>query len=178
MEPAIVSGQENPAFSTGHRAHTQEEIEIMNSIVRWKPVSNFASVQDELNRVMEDVFGRRWRTDESGATVWHPPVDIEERPDRYTLHLELPGVKLEDIKITLENNRLTIRAQKVRTEEQKNAAYHRVERVYGTFERSFTLNHAVKSDNIEATYRDGVLEVSVPKAEEAKAREIPIKTAH
>ena len=143
----------------------------MKSVVRWSPARNFASVQDELNRVMEDVFGR-------SSVLWHPPVDIEEQPDRYTLHLELPGMRLEDIKITIEDNRLTIRGEKTRTEEQKNATYHRLERVYGTFERSFALSHAVKSDKIEATYRDGVLEVAVPKAEEAKAREIPVKTAH
>jgi len=149
----------------------------MNSVVRFSPVSNFASVQHELNRVMEDVFGRKWRTDDGGALVWHPPVDIEEQPDRYTLQLELPGMRLEDIKITLEDGRLVIRGEKTRTEEQKSATYHRVERVYGSFERSFKLNHAVKAEKVEATYRDGVLEVSVPKAEEAKAREIPIKTS-
>jgi HSP20 family protein len=149
----------------------------MKAVTRWNPIRDIASVQDEMNRVLNDVFGSRSLTDESGAIVWHPPVDIEEQPDRYTVHLELPGMKLEDIKITLEDNRLVIRGEKTRTEEQKNATYHKVERVYGTFERSFTLNHAVKSDKIEATYRDGVLEVTIPKAEEAKAREIPIKTA-
>ena len=149
----------------------------MNSVTRWSPTGDFASVQDELNRVMKDVFGRRWLKDEGGAVVWQPPIDIEEQPDRYTIHVELPGMKLEDLKITLEDNRLVIRGEKARTEEQKNAAYHRLERVYGTFERSFTLTHAVKSDKIEATYRDGILEVTVPKAEEAKAREIQIKTA-
>jgi len=145
----------------------------MNSVVRWNPIRNFVSVQDELERV----FARTWRTDNNGARLWQAPVDIEEQPDRYTLHLELPGLKLEDIKITLEDNTLSIRGEKTRTEEQKNATYHRLERVYGTFERTFSLTHAVKSDKIEATYRDGVLEVTVPKAEEAKAREIPIKTA-
>ncbi|HZI89460.1 MAG TPA: Hsp20/alpha crystallin family protein [Candidatus Polarisedimenticolia bacterium] len=142
----------------------------MNSVVRWNPIANFASVQDEMNRVMDEVFG-------AGHVVWTPPLDIEEQEDRYLLHLELPGMKLEEIKITLENNRLGIRGQKTRTEEQKGSTFHRLERVYGSFERSFTLTHAVKSDKIEATYRDGVLEVSVPKAEEAKAREIPIQTA-
>ena len=146
----------------------------MKAVVRWNPIANFASVEDELNRVMGDVFGRRF-TGENAAAL--PPIDIEEQTDRYLLHVELPGVRLEDIKITLENNRLTIRGEKTRTEEQKNATFHRLERVYGTFERSFTLTHAVKQEKIEATYRDGVLEVSVPKAEEAKAREIPIQTA-
>ena len=144
----------------------------MNSVVRWNPIASFTSVQDEMNRVMEDVFGRG-----EHGTVWQPPLDIEEQTDRYLLRLELPGLRLEDIKITLENNHLSIRGEKTRTEEQKNATYHRLERVYGTFERTFTLTHAVKSDKVEATYRDGVLEVAVPKAEEAKAREIPIQTA-
>ncbi|HYQ96324.1 MAG TPA: Hsp20/alpha crystallin family protein [Candidatus Eisenbacteria bacterium] len=149
----------------------------MNSVTRWNPIRDFASVQDEMSRVMKDIFGSRWVASEGGAVVWRPPVDIEEQPDRYVVHVELPGMKLEDIKITLEDNRLVIRGEKTRTEEQKNATYHKLERVYGTFERSFSLNHAVKSDKIEATYRDGILEVMIPKAEEAKAREIPIKTA-
>ena len=150
----------------------------MNTLIRW-PIREISSVQDEMNKVFSGVFGRRWLTEEGGkGVVWQPPVDIVEQPDRYVVHVELPGMKLEDIKITLEDNQLVIRGEKTRTEEQQNAAYHRLERVHGTFERSFTLTQAVKSDKIEATYRDGVLEVTVPKAEEAKAREIPIKVAH
>ena len=149
----------------------------MNTLIRW-PIREISSVQDEMNKVFSDVFGRRWLTDEGGKGVVWQPVDIVEQPDRYVVHVELPGMKLEDIKITLEDNQLVIRGEKTRTEEQQNAAYHRLERVHGTFERSFTLTQAVKSDKIEATYRDGVLEVTVPKAEEAKAREIPIKVAH
>ena len=148
----------------------------MKSVVRWNPIRNFASVQEEMNQLVRDVFGRQ-SLDESGALVWQPPVDVEETPESYKIQVELPGMRLEDIKITLEDNRLAIRGEKTRTEEQQNATHHRLERVYGTFERSFTLTHAVKSDKIEATYRDGVLEVTVPKAEEAKAREIPIKVA-
>ena len=148
----------------------------MKSVVRWNPIRDFASVQEDMNQLVRDVFGRQ-SLDENGALVWQPPVDVEETPESYKVHLELPGLRLEDIKITLEDNRLSIRGQKSRTEEQKGATYHRLERVYGTFERSFSLTHAVNSEKIEATYRDGVLEVTVPKAEEAKAREIPIKVA-
>jgi HSP20 family protein len=148
----------------------------MNAVTRWNPIRDFASVHDEMNRVLGDVFGPSWN-EAGNPIVWQPPIDIQESEDRYTVHLELPGMKLEDIKIKLEDNRLIIRGEKTRTEEQENATYHRVERVYGTFERSFSLSHAVKSDKIEAIYRDGVLEVMVPKAEEAKAREIPIKVA-
>ncbi len=148
----------------------------MKSVVRWSPIRDFVSVQDEMNRLLNDVFSHR-PLDDAGAVVWQPPIDIEETPESYRIHMELPGMGLEDIKITLEDNRLVIRGEKSRTEETKNATYHRLERVYGTFERSFSVTHAVKSDKIEATYRDGVLEVTVPKAEEAKAREIPIKVA-
>jgi len=149
----------------------------MNSLTRWNPVRDLLSVHDEVNRAFSDAFGRRFFSDEPGTVVWQPPLDIEEQPDRYVVRVELPGMKLEDIKITLEDGQLVIRGQKVRTEERKGTTYHRLERVYGTFERTFHLTHAVKSDTIEATYRDGVLELNLPKAEEAKAREIPIKIA-
>ncbi|HEY6221433.1 MAG TPA: Hsp20/alpha crystallin family protein, partial [Candidatus Eisenbacteria bacterium] len=109
--------------------------------------------------------------------MWQPVVDIEEQPERYIVRAELPGMKLEDIKITLRDSQLVVRGEKRREEEKKDSTYHRVERAYGQFERAFTLSHAVQSDKIEAIYRDGVLEVSIPKADEAKPREIPIKTA-
>src|SRR5258706_3844611 len=112
----------------------------MNSVVRWNPIRNFVSVQDELERV----FGRTWQTDDNGARLWQAPVDIEEQPDRYTLHLELPGLKLEDIKITLEDNTLSIRGEKTRTEEQKNATYHRLQPGCRPFARTVRLSHPVE----------------------------------
>jgi len=128
-----------------------------------------------MSRLLEESFGRAYGS--GAATVWQPAVDIEEQPEKYTVRAELPGMKLEDIKITLKDNQLVVRGEKRRDEEKKDNTYHRVERVYGQFERAFTLSHAVQSDKIEATYRDGVLEVSIPKADEAKPREIQIKTA-
>ena len=145
------------------------------ALVRWSPVRNTFSPQSELNRLMDDFFGRR--LDVEGPTVWQPVVDIEESPEGYLVRAELPGMRLEDIKITVADQALSIRGEKRREEEKKGTSYHRVERVYGTFERSFSLGHAVAADKIEATYRDGVLEVSIPKAEEAKAREIQVKVA-
>ena len=148
----------------------------MNTLVRWNPMREMVSFQDEVNRLFGDVLGRRF-VGEEPSTLWQPPVDVEELSDKYLVHVEVPGMKLEDIKITLEDNRLVIRGAKTRTEEKKDATYHRVERLFGSFERAFTLTHAVKSDKIDAIYKDGLLEISVPKAEEAKAREIPIKVA-
>jgi HSP20 family protein len=145
------------------------------SLVRWSPIRSSFTPQLELNRLVDEFLGRRF--DAESPTVWQPVVDIEESPEAYVLRAELPGMRLEDIKITVADNSLSIRGEKRRLEETKGTTYHRVERAYGSFERSFSLGHAVAADKIEATYRDGVLEVSIPKAEEAKAREIQIKVA-
>jgi HSP20 family protein len=128
-----------------------------------------------MSRLLEESFGRGYGPE--NPVAWQPVVDIEEQPEKYAVRAELPGMKLEDIKITLHDNQLVIRGEKRRDEEKKDSTYHRVERVYGQFERAFTLSHAVQSDKIDAIYRDGVLEVSIPKAEEAKPREIQIRTA-
>jgi HSP20 family protein len=145
------------------------------TLVRWSPVRDVLAVRDEMSRLLEESLGRAYGSD--APVAWQPVVDVEEHPDKYTVRAELPGMKLEDIKITLKDNQLVIRGEKRREEERKDSTYHRVERVYGQFERAFTLSHGVQSDKIEAIYRDGVLEVSISKAEEAKPREIPIKTA-
>jgi HSP20 family protein len=145
------------------------------ALVRWSPIRSGFTPQHELSRLMDDILGRRFDVD--GPTAWQPVVDIEETSEAYLVRAELPGMRLEDIKITVAENALSIRGEKRREEEKKGTTYHRVERVYGSFERSFSLGHAVAADKIEATYRDGVLDVSIPKAEEAKAREIQIKVA-
>jgi len=149
----------------------------MSAIVRMNPMREMLSFQDDVSRLFSDVLGRRFLTEEGGTSLWQPPVDIEEVSDKYSIHMELPGIKLEDIKITVEDNRLVIRGEKTRIEEKKGATHHRVERVFGSFERVLSLTHTLKPEKIEAIYKDGVLEVSIPKAEEAKAREIMIKVA-
>ena len=145
------------------------------TLVRWSPVRDVFAVRDEMSRLLEEALGRSFGPE--SRSVWQPAVDIEELPDRYTVRAELPGVKQEDIRIILNDDHLVIRGEKRREEEKKDSAYHRVERLYGQFERGLTLSHAVQSDKIEAIYRDGVLEVNIPKADEAKPREIPIKTS-
>jgi HSP20 family protein len=145
------------------------------TLVRWSPLRDVLAIQDEVSRLFDESFGRGFGSD--GAVSLSPVVDIEEQPERYVVRAELPGMKLEDIKITVKDNQLVIRGEKRKEEEKKDSTYHRVERAYGQFQRAFTLSHAVQSDKIDAIYRDGVLEVSIPKAEEAKPREIPIKTA-
>ena len=145
------------------------------ALIRWSPARDAFAVQNEINRLFDEVMGRRFEAE--GPMVWQPAVDIEEHAEGFTIRTDLPGMKLEDIKITFADNQLVIRGEKRREVEKKEGNYLRAERVYGQFERAFTLSHTVQPERIAATYRDGVLEVNVPKAEEAKAREIPIKTA-
>jgi HSP20 family protein len=146
------------------------------TLVRWNPIhpiQDVLSLENEMTRLFQDLTGRAQEGD--APSVWAPRVDIEEDKESYVVKAELPGSKLEDIKITLNEKQLVIRGEKHREVESSDKTYHRVERVYGAFERAFTLTKAVASDKIEATYRDGVLTVRVPKAEEAKPREIQIK---
>lgn len=142
------------------------------ALVRWSPARDLFSVQNEMNRLLDEFL-----TPGDGPSVLRPAVDIQEQEDGYVVRAELPGLKQEDIKITYQNDQLVIRGEKRRETEKKNASYLRTELVYGTFERAFTLSQAVRGDKIEATYKDGVLEVRIPKAEESKAREIPVQTS-
>ena len=143
------------------------------ALVRWRPASELFTAQNEMNRMLNEFLAPT----AEGTSLLRPPVDIEEQEDGYVVRAELPGLKQEDIKITLQDHQLTIRGEKRRTAEKKGSNYLRTELVYGTFERSFGLSQAVRGDKIEATYRDGVLDVHIPKAEESKAREIPINTS-
>jgi HSP20 family protein len=145
------------------------------NLVRWTPMRDMLSFENEVGRLFRDLAGGT--PDAATASFWAPRVDIEETRESYVVKAELPGAKLEEIKITLNDNQLMIHGEKRREVEKDDTTYHRVERVYGSFERAFSLPKAVAADKIEAIFRDGVLEVRVPKAEEAKAREIQIKTA-
>jgi HSP20 family protein len=114
--------------------------------------------------------------DENIATsLWTPAVDITETGKEYVVKVELPGVNKEDVKISTRDNILTIRGEKKQEKETKDASFHRVERSYGSFQRSFPLPEGIRGDGIEASYKDGILEIVLPKAEETKARSIDVK---
>jgi len=152
------------------------------SLVRWNPTRELATwpsdlfgIQREMNKMFDNFFrGDTWNED-SSLMAWTPAVDIAEHDDEYLVKVELPGVNKDDVKLTLENNILTIRGEKKQEKETKKENYHRVERSYGTFQRSFTLPAAVKAEKIDASYKDGILIVSLPKAEEAKPKQIEVK---
>ncbi len=108
-------------------------------------------------------------------TLWTPSVDVMEHEDEFVVKAELAGVQKEDVKITVHDDILTIRGEKKQEKETKNTNTHRVERAFGTFQRSFNLPGSIKSNEIEATFADGVLTVTIPKAEEAKPKQIEVK---
>jgi len=152
------------------------------SLVRWNPArdlaawpSNLFGIQREMNRMFDNFFDDTNRNEDYALTAWSPAVDIAEHDDQYVVKMELPGVNKEEVKITLESNILTIRGEKKQEKETKKENYHRVERSYGSFQRSFTLPTTVKNDKIDASFKDGILNINLPKAEEAKPKQIEVK---
>ncbi len=129
-----------------------------------------------LNRMLDEALGGWMGTESSpGGSLtsdWLPPCDITEDDRSIRLQLELPGVKQEDIRLSIEDNLLTIRGEKRQVAEERSERVHRYERSYGVFERSFTLPSSVDTDGIEATVDNGILTVTIPKSERAKPREI------
>jgi HSP20 family protein len=109
------------------------------------------------------------------TTAWAPALDISERKDAYLVTVELPGLKPEDLDITMEDGLLTIKGERQFTSESSEQQFHRVERRYGAFRRSITLPAQVQADHIEATFDNGVLQIVVPKAEEAKPKRIQVR---
>lgn len=113
---------------------------------------------------------------ETGKYHWKPTADISETEDSYEIHTELPGVSKDDVQISVKDNLLTIKGEKRQDNEEESKNYKRIERRYGTFERNFTLSPKVDADNINASFNDGVLTLSIPKPEEVKPKEIPINS--
>jgi len=118
-----------------------------------------------------------WSREDSGSvtSAWLPAVDIFEEKDAIRIMAELPGVKADDVTISLENNVLTIRGEKRQAAEEQTERVHRYERCYGVFERGFTVPTTVEADHINAAYEDGVLTVTLPKVERAKTRQISVE---
>lgn len=146
------------------------------NIVRHDPFRELRSLQDEMTRLFSGVMPAN-REDFMTAGAWNPSVDIFEDKDRLILEAELPGMKREDFEISVENNVLTLRGERKFEKKAEGDNYHRVERSYGSFTRSFTLPQTVTADGATADFDNGVLRVSLPKREETKARKIEI-TGH
>ena len=146
------------------------------TLTRWTPATD--PFRDRVNRMFDDFLRDMLPTrssEEMSGSRWLPAVDIQESPEALTLTVELPGLKKEDVTITLENQVLTIHGERKFEGETKDATFHRIERAYGAFMRSFTLPANIKTDRVDAAFENGLLTVTLPKVEEAKPRRIAIK---
>ena len=141
------------------------------TLVKWNPARNLFNINSDL---MDQFFNTNWLNNRSESD-WVPAVDIEEDDNGYKFFVELPGMEKDDVKISLHDDILTIKGEKKFEKKDESKNYHCYERRYGTFERAFRLNSEVIVDKIDATFKNGVLQVSLPKAEIAKPKEIEVK---
>jgi HSP20 family protein len=148
------------------------------ALARWNPGRDIMQMREEMDRLFQQ-FVRRGDGEEAtwGQGLWAPPVDIYETDQAFILKAELPGFTKDDIQIELHENRLTLRGERKRETEAKEEQYHRRERAYGRFERAFWLPTSVDAEKIQAYFKDGVLELRIPKSEKAKPKQIPIAEA-
>lgn len=140
------------------------------------PAGDLLNVGNRISRLLDDALaGFDWQYRDSAGAAWVPPVDIFEEADTICIMAEVPGVRPEDVKISLEGNVLTIHGQKQQVAEERAERVHRYERMYGAFERTFTLPATVDASQIKAGYDLGVLTVTLPKIEQARPRQIQVE---
>jgi len=145
---------------------------------RWRfhrvdPFRDLTDIQSEINRAFNSYFGLRPQT--AAERIWAPPVDIHETREDVVVTVEVPGVKEKDIHLSVTGDLLSLRGQRRAAAETQDESYHRIERWSGPFERHIQLPLPVQPDKVRATYRDGILEIRLPKIEETKPREIKIE---
>ncbi|MEZ5427686.1 MAG: Hsp20/alpha crystallin family protein [Pyrinomonadaceae bacterium] len=143
------------------------------NIIKYDPFRDLRSLQDEMNRLFSAGFPRLSNQEEM-STGWSPSVDIYESENQIVLEAELPGMKREDFELSIENNVITLRGERRFEKKDEGDNYHRVERAYGSFTRSFNLPRTVSTEDIKAEFKNGILTVNLPKKEEAKARKIEV----
>src|SRR6266536_915782 len=153
----------------------------MATMTRWDPFQDLRSAQDEMAQMSPmlahalGLHGQQQGSGRATTTAWAPALDISERKDAYLVTVELPGVAADDLQITLEAGLLTIQGERHFAHDSSEQQFHRVERRYGAFRRSITLPAHVKAEGIEASAEDGVLQILVPKMEEAKPKRIQVR---
>ena len=144
----------------------------MSTMQRWNPARDFARLQDEVNWLFDGSLGLTRNTESYG---WTPAVDVFEDTEGVTFKFDLPEVEGKDVDVRLENGTLTVRGERKLEREEKREGYHRIERAYGTFARSFSLPATFDSEKANAEHKNGVLRIFVPKRAEAKPKSISVK---
>src|SRR5215470_9725794 len=146
----------------------------MTVLTRWEPFREFSSLQDRMNRLFQDSFGREGREEALATAGFAPAVDVYEDEHKITLKIEVPGIDEKDIDVRVDNNTLTVHGERKFEKEEKEENYRRIERQYGSFTRSFTLPQTVDAENVSANYEKGVLKITLPKKAEAKPKQIKV----
>jgi HSP20 family protein len=145
------------------------------ALIRWDPFREMSSLQERMNRLMSDFRTRSpFGEEEMAQGSWIPAVDIYETKESIVLNVELPGVTKEDIALEVKDSTLTIKGEKKLEKNVTEENFYRMERSYGSFTRAFTLPSTVQQDKVKAKFRDGILEIMLPKAEEAKPKQIKV----
>ncbi|MGZ8365413.1 MAG: Hsp20/alpha crystallin family protein [Nitrospira sp.] len=148
------------------------------ALVRWDPFRELEEVSDRLNRVFARPATRTANGKETMIVAdWTPSVDISETEQEYQIKAEIPDVKKEDVKVMLEDGVLTIQGERKHEKEEKGKKYHRIERSYGSFVRTFSLPDVIEEEKVKAEFKDGVLNLHLPKSEKAKPKAIEVKVA-
>ena len=145
------------------------------ALVKWDPFRDVEKLQNRINRMFEDSFGRSCDLDdEMSLCAWRPAVDIFKTENGIALSAELPGVSKENVSVEVKENILTLKGERLANPKIKEENYYRQERLYGTFQRSFSLQQNIQPDLIKATFKDGVLTIEIPRPEEEKPKQIAV----
>ena len=147
-------------------------------VIPWRPIRQIDQVFDDMERQFEEVFDRpffpvTWKR-EPHIRAWSPAMEVVEKENEYLLKAELPGMKKDDIDISVEEDTLIIKGERRAEEEKKGEGYHLCERCYGSFERSIALPKAIESEKVKACYENGLLELTIPKAPEAQPKKVEV----
>ena len=147
------------------------------AIIRWDPFRDLVTLREKMNRLFEEAYSSRGEERNLVSSSWTPSVDIYETEQQLVLTAEVPGIEDKDIEIKIEDNTLTIKGERKFEKETKEENYHRVERAYGSFYRSFSLPPYIDQDKIEAEHENGVLKITMPKKLEAKPKQVRVLKA-
>ena len=144
-------------------------------LVKWDPFRDVAELQNRINRMFDESFGRsREQEDEMNLHAWRPTVDIYEAENGIVLAVELPGVSKEHVSVEVKDDVLTLKGERLADPAIREESYYRRERIFGPFKRSFTLHQNIKPDQIKATFKDGILQIEIPRPVQEQPKQVTV----